>query len=51
MMTGLPFAWSILHYFKKTGVTSFENVGKLCDGNTFVEIMHNKFRKTYDGLV
>ena len=51
MMTGLPFSLSILHFFKKTGVNSFENAGKLWNGNTFVKIMHNKFRKTYDGLV
>ena len=51
MMAGLPFSLSILDFFKKTGETSFENAGKVCNGNTFVKIMHNKFRKIYDGLV
>ena len=47
-MTGLPFSLSILDFLKKIGLTS---LGKACKGNNFVKIMHNKFRKSYDGLV
>ena len=47
-MTGLSFSLSILDFLKKIGLTS---LGKACNGNNFVKIMHNKFRKSYDVLV
>ena len=47
-MTGLSFSLSVLDFLKKIGLTP---LGKACKGNNFVKIMHNKFRKSYDGLV